>query len=144
MKTRVLAFLLLAVCAAPQGVTAQCNVNTSSVAFGDYDIFRVQPTNSTGSVLVSCDVEVTYTITLSTGAGGSYSSRSLMNGARVLAYNLYIDSSRMTIWGDGTGETSFLSATGTVGNHAVYGSIPARQNAAVGFYTDTITVTLTF
>jgi len=64
----------------------------------------------------------------------------------VLAYNLYLDSTRLTIWGDGTGGTGTFSGMGTgsdVGT-TVYGRIPAGQNVAVGTYSDLITVTVTF
>jgi spore coat protein U-like protein len=37
-----------------------------------------------------------------------------------------------------------VSGTGTSSDFTVYGRIPARQNASVGSYSDTITVTITF
>jgi spore coat protein U-like protein len=37
-----------------------------------------------------------------------------------------------------------VSSSGSNENHSVYGRIPARQNAYVGAYADSITVTLNF
>lgn len=44
----------------------------------------------------------------------------------------------------GTSRYSATSVANTNVNVTIYGRIPARQDAAVGAYTDTITVTITF
>jgi len=72
----------------------------------------------------------------------------------VLGYNLFVDLARSRLWGDGTGGTSLASGAFTVGpgakngikelRHAIYGRIPALQDAPPGAYADTIVVTLTF
>ena len=62
-----------------------------------------------------------------------------------LSYALYQDSGRSTNWGNVVG-TSTLAGTGTgsaVGV-TVYGRITANQQAALGSYSDTITVTVTY
>lgn len=47
-------------------------------------------------------------------------------------------------WGDGSPGTATVNGSGTTHTFTVYGRIPARQNAVVGSYSDTITVTITF
>lgn len=128
---------------ASQAWAAQCSLSVQGASFGSYDVFSNQSLNSTGNIGVSCDISAAYSVSLSAG-GGSYASRSMASGAHRLNYNLYTDATRTTIWGDGTGGTATVSGSGTTVNHTVYGRIPASQNAYVGSYSDTITVTLTF
>jgi spore coat protein U-like protein len=121
----------------------QCNVSVQSLTFGSYDTFSSQPLDSTGNVAVSCDVATAYSIALSPG-GGTYASRALASGAHRLDYNAYTDATRTAVWGDGTGGSATVAGSGTSANHTVYGRIFARQNAHIGFYADTLTVTLTY
>jgi spore coat protein U-like protein len=68
----------------------------------------------------------------------------MTSGLHQLLYNLYTDATLSTVWGDGTGHSATVNATQVAGIHTVYGRIPARQNAHVGVYNDTIVITLTF
>ena len=120
-----------------------CSFTATGVAFGGYDVFSNQSLDSTGNISVTCDVSAPYSISLSTG-GGSYASRAMSSGGHTLNYNLYTDATRTVVWGDGTGSTAVINASGLTGSHTVYGRIPARQNINVGVYGDIITVTLTF
>jgi len=64
-----------------------------------------------------------------------------------LNYNLFLDAGLTQIWGDGTGGTSFYSATALNGVRVtvtVFGSIPAGQETRVGTYTDAIRATINF
>jgi spore coat protein U-like protein len=128
---------------AQQAWGAQCSLSAQGVEFGSYDVFSNTSLDSTGNIAVTCDVDTAYSIALSPG-GGSYASRSMLNGSHVLNYNLYADAARATIWGDGTSGTSTVSGSGTTANHTVYGRVSARQNAYVGSYSDSITVTVNF
>jgi spore coat protein U-like protein len=120
-----------------------CNVSSPGVNFGSYDTFSNLSLDSTGNVSVICDGITPYSISLSPG-GGTYVSRAMASGGHSLNYNLYTDSTRASVWGDGTASTATINSSGTTANHTVYGRIPARQNAYVGIYSDTITITLTF
>jgi spore coat protein U-like protein len=122
---------------------ATCTVSASGIAFGGYDPFVNQNVDSVGNISVNCDVATTYSIALSTGSG-SYDSRAMTSGIHQLFYNLYIDATLTTVWGDGTSHSATVGATQSIANHTVYGRIPAAQNAHVGVYNDTIVVTLTF
>jgi spore coat protein U-like protein len=128
---------------APAVYSAGCSVSTSGLNFGNYDVFSTLDSEITGSINVSCQSSTTYSISLSSGSG-TYVSRSMTSGTNVLAYNLYIDPTRLTIWGDGSSGTATVSGSGTTGSSPVYGRIPARQNAVIGAYSDILTVTITF
>lgn len=136
-----LGFILLLVCASPRAAT--CTLSTSGIAFGGYDPFVAQDVDSVASISVTCDEPASYSIALSTG-GGTYEQRVMTSGLHQLLYNLYTDATLSTVWGDGTGHSAIVSDTQLVATHTVYGRIPARQNAHVGVYSDTIVITLTF
>lgn len=129
--------------AAPQADAASCTLTVPGISFGSYDVFNNQHLDSTGYITVDCDVATAYTISLGQG-NGSYTLRTMISGGHTLDYNLYVDASRTIVWGDGTGSTATVSSSGSNENHSVYGRIPARQNAYVGAYADSITVTLNF
>ncbi|WP_071190297.1 spore coat U domain-containing protein [Trichormus sp. NMC-1] len=125
----------------------QCSINVSSVNFGAYDVFNNISTTSTGSINYDCSsaspVPTSITIDLSKGNSSSYNPRQLKSIDDSLNYNLYLDAAGQFIWGDGTNSQNYINSalTGTV---TIYGIIPARQNAKVGTYTDSITTTINF
>ncbi len=148
MKTRWLQLALLGcvlVSASIVAHAAKCTVSTSGLNFGSYDVFSTVNDDATGTIIVNCTNNATYTIALSSGSG-TYSSRTMTSGTTTLPYNLFLDSTHLTIWGDGSTGTSTFSGVGTGANVSttVYGRIPARQNARVGSYSDALTVTVTF
>ena len=122
-----------------------CTVSSSGLNFGNYDVFSTLNNDTTGTIDVNCANGTSYTIGLSSGSGTFY-SRTMTNGPYSLAYNLFIDPTRLTIWGDGSSGTTTVSGTGTGANVGtpVYGRIPAGQNAYVGSYSDVLTITVTF
>ena len=103
-----------------------------------------------GSVTVTatCTVGTPYTLALDagTGSGATVAVRRMTSGGDTLEYALYQDVARTTPWGDGTAGTSTRSSTGTglLQSFTVYGRVPSSAAAAVGVYTDTITVTATY
>ena len=125
------------------GRAAQCSVAVVGVTFGNYDVFSSQDTDVAGTITVSCQSASTYSISLSPGVG-SLVARRMTNGVNQLAYNLFTDPQRLTIWGDGSAGTTTVNATGTGASYTVFGRIPAGQNAYVGSYSDTIIVTVTY
>jgi spore coat protein U-like protein len=135
--------LLLLAAACPIAGQAGCALNVVGLSFGAYDIFDTQDTNITTDIGVTCASDTSFEISLSAGTG-TFASRTLVNGANLLSYNLYVDPAHLTIWGDGSPGTATVSGSGTSRNFTVYGRVPARQNASVGSYSDTITVTITF
>jgi len=131
-------------CASP--AIAACTVSTTSVNFGAYDPKATGADNGTGSLIISCNKGSpgkNSLIALSKGNSGSYGTRHLLSGANILTYNLYGDSARTQIWGDGSGGSFTLGYTDS-DTFTVYGRIPALQNVPAGTYGDAITVTITF
>lgn len=124
---------------------AGCTVGTSGLNFGNYDVFSALNDDITATIDVTCPSGTAYSIWLSSGSG-TFSTRTLTSSGKILAYNLYLDPTHLTIWGDGSGGTATFSGTGNGSNAPtpVYGRIPAGQNAWVGSYTDVVTITVTF
>jgi spore coat protein U-like protein len=133
---------LLTVLAASPVSAATCNVSPQSVNFGSYDPISPLPSDGVGSVSVSCDLSVPYTISLD-ALSSSEHDRRLSAGASEMSYNLYADPERHLIWGDSTTGTG-VSASGTNVNLPIYGRIPPRQNVPAGTYVDTIMVTVSY
>lgn len=143
---RLAALLLLLGSAAR--TQAACTVETAPalVGFGAYD-----PTNTTvpvtgsTSFVIDCKPSKTLvTIALSAGGGASYTPRAMLQGAWRLDYNLYEDAAMTRVWGDGSAGTVTRTTEGDQKvTQWIYASIPLGQFAAVGDYTDTITMTVT-
>ena len=151
----VACFLILSVADA----YAACTVSTTPVSFGSYDVLSPTPLDSNGSVTVDCGigaappnppVDVLITMGQSPNSG-SFSPRKMKNamGPDLLNYNLYSDSTRISIWGDGIGGTSVVTLRKVNKNAppvviTVYGRIPAGQDVSAGSYSDTLIVTITW
>lgn len=127
----------------PATAFAQCTVSAVGVNFGSYDPFSDQHLDGTGRVVVACAPPAGYAISLGAGRG-SYLARSMASGSHVLAYNLYTDATRTTVWGDGSASTAVIQASGSSGTHTIYGRIAGRQNVYAGLYADTVTVIVNF
>lgn len=138
------------------GIGCSCSVTADPLDFGTYNPIDSSNVDATGNLSVRCGaliagVNISYEVTLSAGASGNQTARTMSNGSSTMAYNLYTNSSRTIVWGDGNG------GTGTITNgyflnlifprtddFPIYGRIPSGQNAEVGTYTDTITATVIF
>jgi len=134
--------------ASQAGAVAVCSVATTPVDFGGYDTSLSFPTDRDGAVNVTCTSGVPYAIRIDAGTNskGGFVPRKmrLSGGTYLLGYNLYRDSARTQIWGDGTGKTYIQTGTGTGVKQSipVYGRLPGSQNVAVGAYGDALTVTV--
>lgn len=135
--------ILICAAAASMPGMAACTVSATSVAFNPYNVFDTLSQDITGTVTIRCRPTAAYSLSLSKGSG-TFASRTLINGPYALGYNLYIDATRSTVWGDGSSGTSTVSGNDKDFTHTVYGRIPARQNVHAGSYTDTIVVTITY
>jgi spore coat protein U-like protein len=133
--------LLASGCALP--AWADCTVSTSGVVFGAYDTLSPLALDGAGTISVSCNPAAPYSIALSPG-GGSYALRRMVSGSDQLEYNLFTDSTRTMVWGDGSGGTTAVSGNADSASHTVYGRIPGGQNVRAGSYSDSLVVTLTF
>lgn len=137
----VLATALIAVSATPASA-AVCSVSSPGLAFGNYNTLSSSALDGTGDISVSCDLLTSFTVKLSAGSG-TIDQRVMTAGTSQLNYNLYTDSGRTTVWGDGiTGST--VSATGVAVTLPVYGRIPGLQNVVAASYGDSITITVSY
>jgi spore coat protein U-like protein len=134
------------------GVFAQapsCTISVTAVAFGNYNVFTTTADDSTGTITYRCNATAfNISITLSDGSSSTFSPRTLRKGSETLNYNLYTNAARTTIWGDGTGGTSFYTRANPPNNSnvnvQVYGRIPALQDVSAGNYTDTVLAVINF
>lgn len=156
-KKKLLFIFLFGLFPAFPAFAFNCTVSTGSLNFPTYDFLSSMPTDSTGTIHVTCNIPdnnphapLQVTVSLSAGNSGSFSQRQmspLAGGANGLNYNLFTDASYSTVWGDGAGSSSTLTRTvtkSTPWDAVVYGRIPARQKVSAGTYSDVITVTVSW
>jgi spore coat protein U-like protein len=129
-------------------ITATCQVNASSLAFGAYNPVLNANLDVTGTVSVSCTNATPYNIGLGVGAGtgATITNRKMTSGANTLTYQVFRNTTRTLNWGQTVG-TDTVAGTGNGVAQAItaYGRIPSGQTAAaVGAYTDTVVITITY
>jgi spore coat protein U-like protein len=152
---------LVAACLPVLAHAATCGVSAPAADFGAYDVFSTTALTTTTTIGVTCtltasdgggNTDVAYVIAISAGASNAFVQRQMRSGSASLAYNLYTDSARTQVWGDGTGASRTVAASIRLNpghsqdsnSHTVYASAPAQQDAAVGAYADTLLVTITY
>ena len=125
-----------------------------NLVFGTFTGSRI---DSTGNITLTCNGNGNnnpYAVALSQGVSNSFIDRFMHQGGGgvggEMAYNMYIDPSRTTIWGNGLGpkpaSTSDRSISGiSAGRHpcrySIYGRIRAQPVPRAGRYNDSIIVT---
>ncbi|HEY0281002.1 MAG TPA: spore coat U domain-containing protein [Rhizomicrobium sp.] len=128
-------------------------VVATGAAFGNYSPSSGTPATTNGTITLTCTVVLlstlpSFTVSLSASTSGQINPRQMSFGAARLNYNLFTTASYTTIWGNGTAPTvtqSYASGDNLVlKTFTVYGRIPAGQVVAVGLYTDSLTVTITY
>lgn len=129
-------------------VQPTCVITATNVDFGAITPAATGSVPSTGTVTTTCTKTTAYTLTLSSGSG-SITSRK-MSGATAgnldgLLYNIYKDSGRTIVFGDGTsGQTITGLGTGVAETTTIYGSVDLNQYIRPDTYSDSLTVTLTY
>ncbi len=159
MKNAVFAALILLCLVMWQPAQAQsCTVSSTAAAFGNYAPFpgAGSAVSTTATVTATCNpgllsVNVSYVITFSIGGAASYALRSMGGATPRLRYQLYKDSADTQVLGDGSAGTFTIADGYTLGlifpitkTYTAYGLIAANTLAAVGMYTDTIVMTITY
>lgn len=151
----LIALLLLA---SRSAFAASCSITTTGtlIDFGRYSAmtssvdsqallnFVCTPT-ALGEVMLGYDIKV------SPGLSGNALDRRLYlngdTGGNSLRYNLFTEASRITVWGDGSGGTSFYSGSCTVALcpvTTVYGRLLGGQGGTPGAYRDSVGVSINF
>ena len=139
--------------AIPDMARAVCQINLSTLNFGNYDPLETSPVDSVGNLTYFCSQPVPLvTITIDRNGAQNVLNRRMVNSggqnADSLLYNIYLDAARTAIWGDGTQGSQIWStpspAAHTRINLPIYGRIPAGQNVSVGSYGDTLMITINY
>jgi spore coat protein U-like protein len=140
----VLAALLGLMLLAPRAAHAQnCkNLSATPVAFGTYDVFATSDLTGTGTISYSCPPPLFPVVSLSASSNGAYQHRQMTLGANTLDYELYSDAAMTTVWG--VGADTHAVPQGNNNTVSVFGKLFQQQDAAIGGYSDTITVTFNF
>jgi spore coat protein U-like protein len=130
-------------------VTANCTVSTSPIAFGSVNTLSGAPVNASGGVTVTCTNGTLWTASADQGqgAGASFTARRMSSGSNTLAYNIFTDSARTIVWGDGSGSSATVSqnGSGAAQSITVFGQVPAGQSSVpAGSYSDTVAVTISY
>ena len=123
---------------------AGCEASVSLVDFGRLDLQRGG--HVSGEVIVICDEPGRFSLALSQGTG-NYRLRKMRGvDGGVLRYNLFVDSARRRIWGDGVSAGTQTIRGESDGRRPlsipVYGLVPPRQSVLTGPYTDNLLVTV--
>ena len=131
-----------------------CNIRVWPTNFGNYIPGTPVPLDATGRIRVRCRGRPSgsqpnyYVLRIDGGITGNPANREMRQGVNLLAYNLFKDAARTTIWGDGTnGTTPVIQAITRRNvniNHTVYGRAYANQDPRVGVFQDVVTVTIEF
>jgi spore coat protein U-like protein len=136
---------------AAAGDLATCSFSVTPLSFGSYEPHRAGPQDSTADVLITCTAITPGPIAIHvTLEAGGPNLRRRFSGQDAASYQLFVDAARTQTWGDGTGGTSVLSASGTAApampfrqRLTVFGRIFPRQTGTrVGRYVDAISITL--
>ncbi|HEX7690317.1 MAG TPA: spore coat U domain-containing protein [Burkholderiaceae bacterium] len=133
-------------------VVSACTVSGTTLSFGGAinPLSTGVPLDASSSLSVQCTNTTPYAVALNAGthAGGpaNFTARAMASGSNSLGYQLYLDSGRSSVWGDGTGSSATSSGTGTGSTQTIpiYGRIPSLSGIVPGTYTDTVTVTVTY
>jgi spore coat protein U-like protein len=125
-------------------VVNACTITAGNVDFEE-TISLSKPLLAEGKILVTCTSGSAYTLALSAGSSGNVLARLMKGAGGKVKYQLYRNSPRTIVWGDGTGG-SVAQGTGN-GNsqkYSVYGLVPSQTAPNPGRYQDIITATIRF
>lgn len=129
-------------------VQANCLIATNPLNFGTQGVLGANVDAQT-TVSVTCSNTTPYQVGLNAGTGtGATVANRLMTGSKTsatVAYQLYQDSARATVWGNTQGTDTVSGAgTGAAQTINVYGRVKPQATPAPDTYADTVTATVYF
>lgn len=143
---RFLLPLALLLCVVPGASAKNCRIlTTQPINFGNYDPVASGNLDTTGTLNLRCANKTpNVAIKIDAGMGGSFHPRTMQGPVDQLAYNLYTDAARVTVWGDGTSGTDFLlfPELSHLVSIPIYARAPLGQPVGVGTYVDTVVITV--
>jgi len=129
-------------------ISSTCSLGASGINFGEVGTAgaTTSQTDGLGTITVTCTTGGAYSIALDNGLHNVAAQRNAQSGSNILAYDLYKDPARGTVW---TGAAAPVTGTGNAAAQVinVYGRIAAGLPFAASSgtpYTDTVLVTLTY
>jgi spore coat protein U-like protein len=129
-------------------ISSTCSLSATGINFGEVGTAgaTTSQTDSTGTITVTCTTGGAYSVALDDGLHNVAAQRNMQSGSNTLAYDLYKDPARGTVW---TGAAAPVTGTGSGSAQVidVYGRIAAGLPFAVSNgtpYADTVLVTLTY
>jgi spore coat protein U-like protein len=124
-------------------VQSGCALSGATFNFGQYTSGQPADLDAVGTINYA-DCSGNVTLELDGGLSGDVNARQLRAGSRRLAYQIYREAGRTSVWGRGADARVVQFATSQSGRIEVFGRIPGGLVVEPGTYTDTIGVTLTF
>lgn len=95
---------------------SDCSINSTSINFGNYDVFSNSAVDSAGTITIRCTSDVVKAnVTMGpSSASGTINPRKMkrLPGTDFLEYNIFINVTRTVIFGDGTGGTTVVYLQG--------------------------------
>jgi spore coat protein U-like protein len=123
--------------------------NPEGIGFGAYTDGQTTPALGVLSIVLSCKGDAIYVDAVVTGGAGENSGDMLdrrMRGKKnpdvLLRYQLYVDSARTRVFGDGTRGTEGLVFPQQQRTQHIYAEMPGGQSGPEDDYSDTIVITV--
>lgn len=134
----------------PVTITIQnaCNVSAvapTTLAFGTQGPLTAN-VDQTSTITVTCTNLLPYSVGLGFGQNGtSNTTRKMALAGNFVAYQLYSDAARTTVWGNTPGtDTVAGTGNGNAQTLTVNGRVPAQTTPAAGSYADLVAVTVNY
>lgn len=136
---KILASLLLLV---PVWSFAACNLNLPVLNIGIYNPLNSNYTQSSSNIGVVCDAPQNISLKITEGFSANMNARTMLGPRNnKLSYNLFLDSGRGTVFGNGVNSGYY---SGINNNIPIFMSIVPKQLVPAGFYSDNLIVELSF
>jgi spore coat protein U-like protein len=134
---------------ADAGKKGYCAIETRPLSFGNYDPEANANVDAVAEVIYTCDNHAKkIRIEMTTGLSNQFDRYMYLDAVTRLYYNIYLDSTHTTIWGQGLYGTDVYyqnnPPNGTPVVVRAYGRIAARQDVPIGSYADVLTVRILF
>ena len=127
-------------------VQDSCINVSGTLDFGNYTPLVPGNFDTTGTITLTCTAGSDAKVALNGGHSNDITARTLDGpGSYELPYQLYTTTNRDVIWGDDANGVSVTQAgTGSPMNMTVFARIPEANDAPVGSYTDSVTISVSF
>lgn len=128
-------------------VVGACTLTAQALAFGNYVNGQAAAKDGEADLTYDCATGLDVTLTLSAGGSTDENARLMehtTSAGNFLAYQLFQDSARTTVWGTGAAGLNIASTPGGgAQTHTVFGQIAGNQGVLEGSYDDLVVYDLT-